>query len=69
MTLETLNLICIIWSAIALATYVLLQFVTAPYGRHTVKGWGFEISNKVGWILMELPSFLIILYFFIKFFL
>jgi len=66
MTLETLNLICIIWSVIAVVTYVLLQFVTAPYGRHTAKGWGLEISNRAGWILMELPSFLIILYFYIS---
>jgi 3-oxo-5-alpha-steroid 4-dehydrogenase 1 len=66
MTLETLNLICIIWSAIAVATFILLQYVTAPYGRHTTKGWGLEISNRIGWILMELPSFLIILYFYIS---
>lgn len=66
MTLETLNLICIIWSAVAVATFILLQFVTAPYGRHTAKGWGMEISNKAGWILMEIPSFLIILYFYLS---
>jgi len=65
MTLETLNLICIIWAAIGIATFFLLQFVTAPYGRHTKKGWGPEIANKYGWILMEVPSFGIILYFFL----
>ncbi len=65
MTLETFNTICVIWSAIALATFVLLQYVTAPYGRHVTKGWGIEISNRAGWILMEIPSFLIILYFYI----
>jgi len=63
MTSDTITLICIIWSAIALATFVLLQFVKAPYGRHIEKGWGKEISNRTGWIIMELPSFLIILYF------
>jgi 3-oxo-5-alpha-steroid 4-dehydrogenase 1 len=66
MTLETLNLICIIWSAVAIATFILLQYVTAPYGRHTTKGWGIEISNRLGWILMEVPSFLIILYFYLS---
>ena len=65
MTLETFNLICIIWAGIGVATFFLLQFVTAPYGRHTVKGWGPEISNRIGWILMELPSFVIILYFYL----
>ncbi|MFT7036894.1 MAG: 3-oxo-5-alpha-steroid 4-dehydrogenase 1 [Cyclobacteriaceae bacterium] len=63
MTIETINLLCIIWSGMALATFVLLQFVKAPYGRHIEKGWGKEISNRTGWIIMELPSFLIILYF------
>lgn len=47
-------------------SFILLQFVTAPYGRHIKKGWGPEISNRAGWIIMELPSFLIVLYFFLK---
>ena len=66
MTLETLNLICIIWAAIGVASFILLQFVTAPYGRHVKKGWGPEISNKLGWIIMEAPSFFIILYFYLS---
>jgi len=65
MTHETFDLICFIWIGIGLATFVLLQFVTAPYGRHITKGWGIEISNKTGWVLMELPSFAIILFFYI----
>jgi len=65
MTLEFFNTVCVIWSAIAIATFILLQFVTAPYGRHVTKGWGPEISNRAGWIFMEIPSFLIILYFYI----
>lgn len=63
MAIETINLICITWSGMALATFVLLQYVKAPYGRHIEKGWGKEIGNRTGWIIMELPSFLIILYF------
>ncbi len=65
MTLNTLNLICIIWASVGIATFFLLQFVTAPYGRHIKKGWGYVISNKIGWILMEIPSFAIILYFYL----
>lgn len=63
MSLETINLICIIWIIIAITSFVLLQYVTAPYGRHVKKGWGPEIANHLGWVIMELPSFLIILYF------
>jgi hypothetical protein len=49
------------WIALALGVFVLLQFVTAPFGRHTKSGWGPMIKNKFGWLLMELPSFAIIL--------
>lgn len=66
MTLEILNIICIIWAVIGVASFILLQFVTAPYGRHIKKGWGPEISNKLGWIIMEAPSLFIILFFFLS---
>lgn len=66
MTLETLNLICLVWTITGIASFILLQFVTAPYGRHVRKGWGPQISNRLGWIIMEAPSFFIILYFYIS---
>ncbi len=63
MNLEVFNIICLVWTIFGISSFVLLQFVRAPYGRHIKKGWGPEISNKIGWIVMELPSFLILLYF------
>ena len=65
MNVDTFNLICLVWSIIGLSSFVLLQFVRAPYGRHIRKGWGPETSNNLGWIIMEFPSFLIILIFFL----
>lgn len=50
------TIICLVWICMAAMTFVLLNFVTAPYGRHIQQGWGITISNKSGWILMELPS-------------
>lgn len=46
------------WTEIALGvlTFVSLFFVTAPYGRHARKGWGPEVGQRAGWILMELPA-------------
>jgi len=41
---------------IALGTFTVLMFVTAPYGRHKRRGWGPSVSNRLGWILMESPS-------------
>jgi len=35
-----------------------LLFLSAPYGRHMREGWGPTVSNRVGWILMEIPSVL-----------
>ena len=66
MSSETFFQVCLFWAGIAILTFILLQFVKAPYGRHIKKGWGPEISNKWGWILMEAPSFFIILYFFVS---
>jgi 3-oxo-5-alpha-steroid 4-dehydrogenase 1 len=65
MNSDLFKIICLSWVGIGIGTFILLQFVTAPYGRHIKKGWGPEISNRVGWVLMELPSFSIILLFFI----
>ena len=67
MSLKEIHLICLIWAGIALATFFLLRFVKAPYGRHTKQGWGPQIDNKLGWILMELPSFALILYFLLNY--
>lgn len=42
--------------ALAAIVFLFLLFVTAPYGRHTRKGWGPRINDTLGWVLMELPA-------------
>jgi protein-S-isoprenylcysteine O-methyltransferase Ste14 len=47
------------WFGLAAISFLALQFIVAPYGRHTRKGWGPTVSNRLGWILMEAPTLLV----------
>jgi protein-S-isoprenylcysteine O-methyltransferase Ste14 len=40
----------------AAVVFILLFFVTAPYGRHTRGGWGPRISGRAAWVFMEIPA-------------
>ena len=60
---ETFNLICWIWIATAVITFLVLLKIPQPYGRHTTKNWGPMINNRLGWLLMELPALLVFVYF------
>lgn len=56
MDMETFHLVNYAWIGIAAVTFLALQKVTAPYGRHSSNSWGPTLPNKLGWILMEAPS-------------
>ena len=45
--------------------FVILFFITAPYGRHIRKGWGITLKAKFGWFLMEFPSLFIMIFLFL----
>lgn len=63
MSESMLEITCYIWLAIAIAVHITMFFVTAPFGRHTSSNWGPMVNNKLGWIIMEAPSLLIMAYF------
>lgn len=48
----------LLWAflAIAVVTFPILWFVTAPYGRHVKPSWGPTIDNRLGWLIMESPA-------------
>ena len=51
---------------LAVATFASLLRLRAPYGRHYAgRGWGPDIPDRVGWIVMELPApaFFAVVYF------
>ena len=54
-----------IWIAFGIILFPLLLSITAPYGRHSRKDWGPMIPNRLGWIIMELPSLIMFVVFFL----
>ncbi|MDH4091734.1 MAG: DUF1295 domain-containing protein, partial [Cyclobacteriaceae bacterium] len=63
MNYETYQTIIYVWMGIGLATFILLLKITAPYGRHTSAHWGPLINNNLGWVLMEAPVIIALMYF------
>lgn len=61
MTNEYFNLLLILMAAIAAIVFVTLYFVEAGYGMLFDKKWGNPIPNKIAWICMEAPVFLVML--------
>jgi len=55
----------ILISGFAVIVFVLLFFISAPYGKFSRKGWGPVIRSKWAWMVMELPSPALMLLFFI----
>ncbi len=43
------------WFVLAAVTFLVLQFVSAPYGKHVRDGWGPTLPNWLGWMIMETP--------------
>jgi 3-oxo-5-alpha-steroid 4-dehydrogenase 1 len=48
------------WIGLAVIVFFVLLKIAAPYGRHSSLKWGPVISNRLGWILMELPVLLVL---------
>ena len=51
----------IFWILVALVTFIYLFYVDAPYGRHIRKGWGKNISARLGWVVMESPCVILMI--------
>ena len=47
---------------LAVVVFIALFFIKAGYGMFQTKQWGFTVNNKLGWVLMESPAFLLMLY-------
>jgi 3-oxo-5-alpha-steroid 4-dehydrogenase 1 len=60
---ESFQLIQFVWIALAVIVFFVLLKITAPYGRHTTSNWGPLVSNRLGWLLMELPVLVVLFLF------
>ena len=59
MSIEYFNIFLIVMAVIAVIVFIALYFVEAGYGMLFDKKWGFPISNKVAWVCMEAPVFIV----------
>jgi hypothetical protein len=60
MTPNLYQTIALSWLVIGLLVFIVLLNISAPYGRHNRSGWGPQVDNKLGWILMELVVLLVL---------
>ena len=61
MNLHTFNCFLLGMSVVALMVFIALYFIKAGYGMFRTKGWGLSVNNKVAWMLMEAPVFIVML--------
>jgi 3-oxo-5-alpha-steroid 4-dehydrogenase 1 len=62
MYLPTYNTVLWAMAVMGLFVFVALYFVDAGYGKFRSKKWGLSINNKIGWLLMECPALIPIVY-------
>jgi 3-oxo-5-alpha-steroid 4-dehydrogenase 1 len=62
---EIYSLSLILIYSFAAVILFLLFFIPAPYGKFSRKGWGPTLHSKWAWMIMELPSPVIMIVFFI----
>ena len=59
--LQYFNTFLLVMTITAVVVFIALYFVTAGYGVFYNKKWGPTLPNKLGWILMEAPVFIVML--------
>lgn len=61
--MDAFNLFMLVMSIVALFVFISLFFVKAGYGIFVTPAWGPAINNRLAWVLMECPVFLVMLAF------
>lgn len=61
-SLDFFNNFLFVMALVGLVVFITLYFVDAGYGKMRTDSWGPAINNKIGWMLMEAPVFIVMLY-------
>lgn len=61
-SLNVFQVFLIVMAVIAVIVFVCLFFVDAGYGKFYQPKWGPSVSNRLGWVLMEAPVFIAMLF-------
>jgi protein-S-isoprenylcysteine O-methyltransferase Ste14 len=64
-SLPTFWILVYAWIGIAVLSFFTLLRVRAPYGRYSTRRWGPALPHRWGWIMMELASPAVFLFFFL----
>lgn len=62
MSYETYQFFLYAMSAAGVLVFIALYFVKAGYGMFRTASWGISLPNKLAWVLMEVPAFVVMLY-------
>ena len=53
---QIFDLMAIGWIVIGFTVLPITLWVTAPFGRHVASGFGPQVANRLGWLVMESPA-------------
>ena len=45
--------------AVSPIVFIVLFFVSAPYGKHSRGGWGISMDSRLAWVIMEIPALIV----------
>lgn len=58
-SIESFNIFLAVMAATAVVVFIALHYVEAGYGVAYTRRWGPAVDNRVGWVLMEAPVFVV----------
>ncbi len=61
--MQFFDTLVVVWVVVAAVTFLALQFLVAPYGRHHRAGWGPTVHRTLGWVVMEAPAVFVFAFF------